>query len=213
MAVRRAAAGVPVRRRPVDGDPHADVHGAAVSEADREGVLRERSALPPVLPVVIYNGRRPWTAPVDVAALIASGRGAALARYQPSQRYFLLDAGRVGGADLPSGNLVSVLIALETNRDRQRASELLGALIDLLRKQDDDAELTAAFTEWAAQVLLPRGGSAGRSPDRCRGSRRCGRCWPKPFRSGLPSGSSRAENRASNRVSARCCATKWRRVR
>ena len=28
-------------------------------------------------------------------------------------------------------------------------------MIDLLRKQDD-AELTAAFTEWVAQVLLPR---------------------------------------------------------
>ena len=90
-----------------------------------------------------------------MAELIASGRGASLARYQPSQRYFLLDEGRVGGADLPSGNLVSALIALETNRDRLRAPELLGALIDLLRKQDDE-ELTAAFTEWAAQVLLPR---------------------------------------------------------
>ena len=96
-----------------------------------------------------------------VAALIASGRGAALAphaalaRYQPSQRYYLLDDGRVGGADLPSGHLVSALIALETNRDRLRAPELLEALIHLLRKQDDK-ELTAAFTEWAAQVLLSR---------------------------------------------------------
>ena len=125
-----------------------------------DGVLRERSVLPPVLPVVIYNGRRPWTVPVDVAELIATGRGASLARYQPSQRYFLLDEGRLGGADLPSGNLVSALIALETNRDQLRAPELLGALIDLLRKQDD-AELTAAFTEWVAQVLMPRrfGGS------------------------------------------------------
>ncbi len=57
--------------------------------------------------------------------------------------------------DLPSGNLVSALIALETNRNRARAPALLGALIDLLRKQDDE-ELTAAFSEWAAQVLLPR---------------------------------------------------------
>ena len=120
-----------------------------------EGVLRERSGLPPVLPVVIYNGQRPWTAPVDVAELIASGRGAALARYQPSQRYFLLDQGRVGGADLPSGNLVSALIALETTRDRLRAPELLDALIGLLHKQDDE-ELTAAFNEWVVQVLLPR---------------------------------------------------------
>ena len=62
----------------------------------------------------------------------ASGREAALARYQPSQRYFLVDEARVGGRDLPSGNLVSALIALETNRDRARAPALLGALIDLL---------------------------------------------------------------------------------
>ena len=120
-----------------------------------EGVLRERSALPPVLPVVIYNGRRPWTAPADVAGLIASGGGASLARYQPSQRYFLLDEGRVGGANLPSGNLVSALIALETTRYRLRAPELLDALIDLLHKQDDE-ELTAGFNEWEVQVLLPR---------------------------------------------------------
>ena len=93
-----------------------------------EGVLRERSGLPPVLPVVIYNGRRPWTAPVDLAELIASGRGASLAWYQPSQRYFLLDEGRVGGADLPPGNLVSALIALEANRDQLRAPGVVGSV-------------------------------------------------------------------------------------
>ena len=120
-----------------------------------DGVLREHGGLPPVLPVVIYNGRRPWTAPADVSALIASGGGAALSRYQPSQRYFLLDEGRVGGADLPSGNLVSALIALETNPDRVRAAALIEPLIELLQKQDDE-ELTAAFTEWVTQVLLPR---------------------------------------------------------
>ena len=120
-----------------------------------DGALRERSVLPPVLPVVIYNGRQPWTVPVDVAELIASGRGGSLARYQPSQRYFLLDEGRVSGPDLPSGNLVSALIALEANRDPARVPALLGALIALLRKQDDEA-LTAAFGEWVEQVLVAR---------------------------------------------------------
>ena len=32
-----------------------------------EGELIEDGSLPPVLPVVIYNGRRPWTAASDVA--------------------------------------------------------------------------------------------------------------------------------------------------
>ena len=122
--------------------------------ADRSYVLRERGALPPVLPVVIYNGRSPWRAPTDVSALIASG-GSALARYQPAQQYFLLDEGRVDGGSLPAGNLVSALIALETNRDRSRLPALLDTLIGLLQSQDDK-ELTDAFSAWAAQVLLPR---------------------------------------------------------
>ena len=130
-----------------------------------EGVLREHDALPPVLPIVIYNGRRRWNAAADVSELIAAG-GAALARYQPSQRYFLLDEGRVGDADLPDGNLVSALIALETSRDRERLPELLGSLIGLLREQGDE-ELTQAFRSWVAQVLLPRrfrGGESGWLP-------------------------------------------------
>ena len=120
-----------------------------------EGVLRAHDALPPVLPIVIYNGGRRWTAPADVSALIASGGGDALAPYQPSQRYFLLDEGRAGAGELPRGNLVSVLIALETNRDRERLPDLLDSLIDLLGEHGDEA-LTAAFRAWAGQVLLPR---------------------------------------------------------
>ena len=119
-----------------------------------EGVLREHDALPPVLPIVIYNGRRRWSAAADVSELIASG-GAALARYQPSQRYFLLDESRAGDGSLPRGNLVSALIELETNREQERLPNLLGALIELLREQGDE-ELTQAFRAWVAQVLLPR---------------------------------------------------------
>ncbi len=42
-----------------------------------EGVLRERGALPPVLPVVIYNSRSPWTAPADDVRADRGGRSGA----------------------------------------------------------------------------------------------------------------------------------------
>ena len=119
-----------------------------------DGALSKDGALPPVLPIVIYNGRRPWTAAADVSELVSSG-SPVLARYQASQRYFLLDGGRVGSADLPRDNLVSTLIGLETSRDRTRVWALLGKLIVLLREHGD-AELEKAFRAWAAQVLLPR---------------------------------------------------------
>ena len=79
----------------------------------------------------------------------------ALARHQPSLRYFLLDEGRADRGDLPPGNLVSALIALEANRDRERLPALLDELIALLREQDDE-ELTNAFAAWARQALVPR---------------------------------------------------------
>ena len=118
---------------------------------DADGVLRDHRALPPVLPVVLYNGRRPWTAPVEMTDLVAAGSDL-LAPYQPSQRYYLLDGARVADADLPADNLVSALIGLEKMRDAGRLREALQALGDLLRAQGDD-HLTQAFVTWLHQGL------------------------------------------------------------
>ena len=122
-----------------------------------DGALRDRNTLPPVLPVVIYNGRRPWTAPVEMKDLVTSSQR--LSPYQPSQRYYLLDAARTADADLPSGNLVSALIGLERARETPRLREPLKALIELLRTQSDD-ELRQAFAAWLHQGLR----IAGRLP-------------------------------------------------
>ena len=125
---------------------------------DADGVLRDREALPPVLPVVLYNGRWPWTASVEMTELVAVGSDV-LAPYQPSQRYYLLDGARVADADLPADNLVSALIDLEKTRDAARLGEALGALSDLLRAQGDD-HLTRAFVTWLHQGMR----FAGRLP-------------------------------------------------
>ncbi len=102
-----------------------------------DGALRGRGTLPPVLPVVIYNGRRRWTAPVEMRELVAGGSGL-LAPYQPSQRYYLLDAARAADADLPPGNLVSALVGLEKTRHEARVAGPLKGLMDLLRSVGDD---------------------------------------------------------------------------
>ena len=118
---------------------------------EADGVLRDHRALPPVLPVVLYNGRRPWTASVEMTDLVAVG-SELLAPYQPSQRYYLLDGARVADADLPADNLVSALIDLEKTRDAARLREALQALSDLLRAHGDD-HLTQAFVTWLRQGL------------------------------------------------------------
>ena len=107
-----------------------------------------------MLPVVLYNGRRPWTVSVEMTDLVAVGSDL-LAPYQPSQRYHLLDGARVADADLPADNFVAALIALEKTRDAahlREALQALQALSELLRAQADD-HLTQAFVTWLHQGL------------------------------------------------------------
>ena len=124
-----------------------------------DGVLREHGALPPVLPVVLYNGRRRWTAPVEVTSLLAAG-SAVLAPYQPSQRYYVLDVARVPDADLPAGNLVSALIGLEKTRDAAGLREALKVLSDLLR-ETEGRRVGAGVRDVAAAGAAACGPAAG----------------------------------------------------
>ncbi len=113
-----------------------------------------------MLPVVLYNGRRPWKASVEMRDLVAVGSDV-LAPYQPSQRYYLLDGARLADADLPADNLVSALIELEKTRNAARLGEALRALSDLLQAQGDE-HLTQAFVTWLRQGLRSQVGGGGR---------------------------------------------------
>ena len=132
--------------------------GLLYQDLIRRGALGDDGRLPPVLPVVLYNGRPRWTAPVEVGDLIAPA-GEALARFQPSQRCFLLDEGRWGEDDLPRRNLVSALVALENSRSAENLSQVLAALSGWLRSPEDD-ELRRAFAEWVRWMAPRRYGEA-----------------------------------------------------
>ena len=118
-----------------------------------DGVLSEHGALPSILPVVLYNGPRRWTAPLEVADMFA-----AAAPHRPSQRYYVLDV-RAPGADLPADNLVSALVGLERARDASGLDAALRALSELVRASGDE-HLRRAFGAW----LRARLGASGRLP-------------------------------------------------
>ena len=127
--------------------------GLLYQDLIRRGALGPDGKLPPVLPVVLYNGRSPWTAPEDVTGLVTP-TVAPLACHQPSQRYFVLDGRTRGDHDLPRGNLVSALIRFENSRspdDLKRAVESLPGWLG----QSGESELKRAFLEWAAQMAMP----------------------------------------------------------
>ena len=127
--------------------------GLLYQDLVRRGALERGEKLPPVLPVVFHNGRSRWTAALEVSDLIAPV-SEALAPYQPSQRYFLVDAGDCRAEDLPEGNLVSALIALERSRSAADLKQAVDALVDWLRDPEEQG-LKRSFGEWIRQVLVP----------------------------------------------------------
>ena len=129
--------------------------GLLYQDLIRREAMGADGQLPPVLPVVIYNGHVPWTAPVDMSELIAPV-GGDLARYQPVQRYFVLDAKRRGDHDLPWSNLVSAVVRLENSRTPADLRRVVDALLDWLPGPGQQ-EIKRSFGEWIRLVFAQRG--------------------------------------------------------
>ena len=114
--------------------------------------------LPAVLPVVLYNGTKPWTAAAEMGALITPV-GRWLAPYQPAQRYCLLDLRRMPADDLPYRNLLRVVARLEQSRSPEDVVRAVQALRRWLPEQGAE-ELWRGFVDWVRQIagrLVPSG--------------------------------------------------------
>jgi hypothetical protein len=122
-----------------------------LDELVRNGTATVASGLPTVLPVVLYNGKRPWTAPADLASLFRAVPAGA-ERYLPHLTYLLLDENRLGPEELRQpGNRVARLFQLETcaPRDLPRLTAELAALLP----QGQEAGLRRAFSVWLLRLM------------------------------------------------------------
>jgi predicted transposase YdaD len=121
----------------------------------KDGELTPSGRLPPVLPLVLYNGVRPWNAAVELAWLIEEVPGG-LERYRPQFRYCLLDEGRMADEELaPLRNLAAALFRLEKSRDAATIDGVLTSLLEWL-KAPEQSSLRRAFAVWIVRVLANR---------------------------------------------------------
>lgn len=110
--------------------------------------------MPPILPIVLYNGKRRWQAARDIAELILPLPGG-LAQYTPQARYLLIDEQRLNMAELASlQNLSAALFRLENSRTPQDIAQVLATLGEWLRLPEHTG-LRRAFAVWIKRVLLP----------------------------------------------------------
>ena len=130
----------------------------------KTGNVRENEGLPPVFPIVIYNGSKTWKAPQEVAALFAP-MPESLKFYRPQHRHFLLDESRVPGDELDrSRGLVAQLLRLERAQEPEQVRQIVKELIVQLH-EPEYLLLRRAFTVWLNRVVLKRSGITEEVPE------------------------------------------------
>jgi hypothetical protein len=120
----------------------------------KRGETSPSGKLPPVLPLVLYNGYAPWGAAREISELIEEVPGG-LEQYRPRLRYCLLDEMRMADSELePLRNLAAAMFRLEKSRGTEAMERVLEAASEWLRAPGLEG-VRRSFTDWVLKVLLP----------------------------------------------------------
>ena len=109
--------------------------------------------LPPVLPLVFYNGKAQWRAAREISELIEEVPGG-LERYRPQLRYCLLDEMRMAGSELESlRNVAAGVFRLEKSQGPDALQEVMTALLEWLQGPEH-AELRRSIASFIRYNVL-----------------------------------------------------------
>ena len=119
---------------------------------------QETRLLPPVLPLVLYNGKKQWNSAQALSQRIAQAP-LQIREYQPEMRYLLIDESRLLDSDLAvERNLAAAMFSIERSRTPQDLENAIGLLIKWLGlgiSEAQNASLHKAFLTWLRRVVLP----------------------------------------------------------
>lgn len=129
-------------------------------QLEKEQRLPPDGTLPPLLPVVLYNGDVPWKAPIAVRDLFGLTEASPLWQWQPDLRYHLISVGAFHQATLQGlDGLLALWFRLEMATD---PGQVLGVADDLaawLRQHPGFSAAQAVFVEFMGAIMARSGTS------------------------------------------------------
>ena len=112
--------------------------------------IQPGNSLPPILPIVLYNGEGNWCAKTNVADLITPVSGI-VSKYLPQVRYLVIVENIYNKESLAKmHNLMATVIRAEYPTD---SDDFLAAIDDLPELVGDNLELKRTFYNWLDEVL------------------------------------------------------------
>jgi len=125
--------------------------GLLYQDLIKRGEVLADGRLPPVLPIVLYNGSQRWSAVTDVFDLIPAVPGL-VEQFKPRLRYLLIDENAYSDGELASlKNLVAAVFRIE----HPASPEAIGVLLSLLDEWlADRPDLRRMFALWIRATLM-----------------------------------------------------------
>ena len=122
---------------------------------NEEGSLSNRKTfqLPPIIPIVLYNGKQKWTAELEFRKLLANENlfGTELLNFE----YLLIDVERYTEEELLSlSNTIGSVFLLDQTEDQEQLLNRLGKLMNTIQRLPADSQ--QKFVAWMANILLQK---------------------------------------------------------
>ena len=125
--------------------------GLLYQDLIKRGEVLADGRLPPVLPIVLYNGSARWSAVTDVFELIPLVPGL-VEQFKPRLKYLLIDENAYTDSELSSvKNLVAAVFRIEHPASPEAIGQLLGLLNEWL---SDRPDLRRMFALWIRATLM-----------------------------------------------------------
>ena len=125
--------------------------GLLYQDLIKRGEVLADGRLPPILPIVLYNGSQRWSAATDIADLIPAVPGL-VAEFKPSLKYLLIDESVYSESELSSlRNLVAAVFRFEQAQSPANIEDIINLLIEWLADRPD---LKRMFALWIRATLM-----------------------------------------------------------
>lgn len=125
------------------------------SELLKQKVITPGQGLPPVFPVVLYNGSERWTASLDLYDMIMPEPPGLLQVYQPRMRYYLVDEGRYTDEQLGlvQSPLSGVFSIEKASTNRQGLQNAVDRIVSIIQADPDKERIDKIITRWLKRHL------------------------------------------------------------
>ncbi|WP_089684056.1 Rpn family recombination-promoting nuclease/putative transposase [Billgrantia gudaonensis] len=111
--------------------------------------------LPPVLPIVLYNGSRRWSAEPDIYSMIRPEPPSFLQVYQPHLRYYLIDEGRYTDEELGlrQSPLSGVFGVENAGQSWEALQQAVNRIVAIIQADPNKERIDRIITRWLKRHL------------------------------------------------------------